>query len=203
MLRTLLQTNIAARYWRTLTYLLRGARISPAAIAVGATSELSIARGVSVGARSRFFLGSSAKVVLSEGVWLSTDVEVETEGTVSIGARTTIQRRATVNGNVRIGRECILAPNVFISSGTHPFRVDPAISIREQERRIAAGTLRFEGLDRPIIIGDDCWFGTNAVICPGVIVGDGCIVGANSVVTRDLEARGVYAGAPARKIGER
>lgn len=144
-----------------------------------------------------------AKVTLSDGVWLSTDVEIETDGHVSIETGTTIQRRATVNGNVVIGRECILAPNVFISSGTHPFRAHPNLSIREQERRIAAGTLKFEGLDRPIVIGNDCWFGANVVVCPGVTVGDGCVVGANSVVTKSLDARGIYAGAPARKIGER
>lgn len=148
-------------------------------------------------------MGALAKVTLLDGVWLSTDVEIETDGHVSIGTGTTIQRRATVNGNVAIGRECILAPNVFISSGTHPFRAHAHLSIREQERRIANGTLHFGQLDRPIVIGDDCWLGTNAVVCPGVIIGDGCVIGANSVVTKSLNARGVYAGAPAKKIGER
>lgn len=203
MLKTLLQSNIVSRYCRSGYYLLRGSKISPNAIVVGAIGGLSIAPSVSIGARSKISLGTRARVTLSEGVWLSTDIEMETEGHVFIGPGTTIQRRATVNGNVVIGKECILAPNVFISSGTHPFRAHPDISIREQERRIASGTLHFDGLDRPIIIGNDCWFGVNVVICPGVIIGDGCVVGANSVVTKSLEARGVYGGAPVRKIGER
>ncbi|HEV2504151.1 MAG TPA: acyltransferase [Mesorhizobium sp.] len=203
MLKTIIQTNTVTRCFRTAYYLRRGSKISPNAIVVGTIKGLSIARHVTIGARSRISLSPSAKVALSDGVWLSTDIEIETEGLVSIGARTTIQRRATVNGNVTIGKECIFAPNVFISSGTHPFRAHPDISIREQERRIADGTLHFEGLDRPVVIGDDCWLGTNAVVCPGVTIGDGCVVGANSVVTKSLKARGVYAGAPARKIGER
>lgn len=203
MLRTFLQTNIVTRAWRTLTYLMHGSKISPSAKAVGALKGLSISRGVSVGARTRFLLAPAAKVMLSDGVWLSTDIEIETNGEVFIGAGTTIQRRSTVNGNVTIGRDCILAPNVFISSGTHPFRADPSISIREQERRIAAGDLHFEGLDRPIVIGNDCWLGVNVVICPGVTIGDGCVVGANSVVTKSLIPRGIYAGAPAKNIGER
>ena len=45
--------------------------------------------------------------------------------------------------------------------------------------------------------------GTNAVIFPGVTVGEGAAVGACTVVRRDLAPWGVYAGDPAKKIGER
>lgn len=37
---------------------------------------------------------------------------------------------------------------------------------------------------RPIVIGDDCWFGGNVVVLPGVVVGDGVVVGAGAVVTK-------------------
>ena len=65
--------------------------------------------------------------------------------------------------------------------------------------RQAAGALP----DRPVRIDDDCWIGTNAVICPGVRVGKGAVIGANAVVTRDVPAYSVVAGAPARRIGDR
>jgi acetyltransferase-like isoleucine patch superfamily enzyme len=120
-----------------------------------------------------------------------------------IGAGTTIQRRSTINGNVTIGIECLLAPNVFISSGTHPFRLVPQMPIREQERLVASGALQFEGADKPVVIEDDCWLGANVVINPGVTVGRGCIVGANSVVTKNVAPYTVVAGVPAKKIGER
>jgi acetyltransferase-like isoleucine patch superfamily enzyme len=45
--------------------------------------------------------------------------------------------------------------------------------------------------------------GTNAVIFPGVTIGEGAAVAACAVVRRDLAPWGVYAGDPARKIGER
>lgn len=31
---------------------------------------------------------------------------------------------------------------------------------------------------KPVTIGNDCWFGANVVVCPGVIIGDNCVIGA-------------------------
>jgi len=55
--------------------------------------------------------------------------------------------------------------------------------------------------DEPIIIGEYCWIGWNAVILPGVILGDHTIVGANAVVTKSFpEGYCVIAGNPAKLI---
>ena len=43
---------------------------------------------------------------------------------------------------------------------------------------------------------------TNAIILPGVTVGDGAIVAAGAVVTRDVPAKCMLAGFPARVIKE-
>ena len=51
-----------------------------------------------------------------------------------------------------------------------------------------------------IIIGSDCWFCANVVVCKGVTIGNHIVVGANSVVDSDLLTPGVYAGAPAKLI---
>ena len=53
---------------------------------------------------------------------------------------------------------------------------------------------------KPVTIGDDCWFGANVVVCPGVTIGSGCVIGAGSVVTRDIPANSFAAGNPARVI---
>lgn len=51
-------------------------------------------------------------------------------------------------------------------------------------------------------IGADCFIGARSLILPGVSVGDGSIVAAGAVVTRDVPARCVVAGNPARVIRE-
>jgi acetyltransferase-like isoleucine patch superfamily enzyme len=52
----------------------------------------------------------------------------------------------------------------------------------------------------PIHIGKHVWIGTNAIILKGVTVGDGAVVAAGAVVTRDVPARSLVAGVPAKVI---
>ena len=52
----------------------------------------------------------------------------------------------------------------------------------------------------PVTIGEDCWIGGGAVICPGVTIGDRCIIGAGSVVTKDIPSDCVAVGNPAKVI---
>jgi maltose O-acetyltransferase len=53
---------------------------------------------------------------------------------------------------------------------------------------------------RPVLIGDDVWIGTRALILPGVTIGSGAVVGAGSVVTGDIPERCLAVGNPARVI---
>ena len=53
---------------------------------------------------------------------------------------------------------------------------------------------------KPVRIGNDCWFGANVTVCPGVTIGDGCVIGAGSVVTRDIPAGSLAAGVPCKVL---
>lgn len=87
---------------------------------------------------------------------------------------------------VKIGSRTKFGPNVQIYTATHP--------IDHIER---ASGLEYA---KPITIGEDCWFGGSAVICPGVTIGDRTIIGAGSVVTRDIPPGVFAAGNPCRVI---
>lgn len=191
------------RWWNFCRFLSKGVRLHPSVVLSGVLNKFRFSKRVKIGARVRISLSSHGEVVLGEGVWLSHDVELETASKVTIGAETTVQRRASINGSVTIGQTCIIAPNVFISSGTHPFREYPEKTMREQEKIIIKNHGSLSCLDRPIYIGSDCWLGVNSVICPGVTIGDGCVVGANSVVVSDVPDYSVVAGVPAKIIGSR
>lgn len=89
---------------------------------------------------------------------------------------------------VTIGKNCMLAPNVSLFSATHPVRAEE----------------RYNGVELglPITIGDNCWIGGGAVICPGVTLGNNVVVGAGSVVTKSFGDNVVIAGNPAKIIRE-
>ena len=53
---------------------------------------------------------------------------------------------------------------------------------------------------KPVVIGDDVWIGTNAVILPGVTIGSHCVVAAGAVVTKDIPDHTLVGGVPAKVI---
>lgn len=89
---------------------------------------------------------------------------------------------------VTIGKNCMLAPCVKMFSATHPVRAEE----------------RYNGVELglPITIGDNCWIGGGAIICPGVTLGDNVVVGAGAVVTKSFGSNVVIAGNPAKIIKE-
>jgi acetyltransferase-like isoleucine patch superfamily enzyme len=89
---------------------------------------------------------------------------------------------------ISIGSRTLIGPNCSFYAATHP--IDPFV--RNGLSGPEAG--------KPITVGEDCWFGGNVVVCPGVTIGRGVTVGAGSVVTKDVEDFVVVAGNPARVI---
>jgi acetyltransferase-like isoleucine patch superfamily enzyme len=55
----------------------------------------------------------------------------------------------------------------------------------------------------PIVIGDNTWIGTGAIILDGVKIGPNAVIGAGAVVTKDVPEKAIVAGVPARIIRTR
>lgn len=87
---------------------------------------------------------------------------------------------------VKIGDNCLLAPNVAIYTAGHPIYPGTRNSAYEYGKAIT--------------IGDNVWVGGNTVICPGVTIGNNVVIGAGSVVTRDIPDWCVAVGNPCRVI---
>jgi len=199
----MLSTMPPYRWWRVMRALIRCCRVHPSAVLFGQESQVALGLGCVLGANVRVDPGKKGRVKIGDRCWIAGDVEVQTETQVIFGEGVSVQRRSTINGSTRLGRGCILAPNVFISSGTHPFRFIPHLPIREQERRMTNNKIELSALDQPVWVQDDCWLGANVVVCPGVTIGKGSVVGANTVVTKDVPPYSVVVGSPGRKIGSR
>jgi len=92
-------------------------------------------------------------------------------------------------GNAVIGKWVNMGPDVVFIARNHAF---------EQRDR----TIYQQGyIDAdPIIVGDDVWIGTRAIILPGRRIGTGAVIGAGAVVTKDVPDYAIVAGNPARII---
>lgn len=163
---------------------------------------LQFGASIILGRRSRVTVPASASLHLKDGVWIGDDCELSTQGEISIGFSTSLQNRSIILGDVTIGSGCACGPNLYISSAWHHFADDAALPIRWQDARAISSASK-SNLSRQVLIGDDCWFGINVVVAPGVTVGRGCIIGANSVVTKNLAPYSVVAGSPAKLIRKR
>jgi maltose O-acetyltransferase len=86
---------------------------------------------------------------------------------------------------ITIGSNVLFGPGVQLYAATHP---------------LDATVRRTLELAQPIAIGDDCWLGGGAIVCPGVTIGTGCVIGAGSVVTKDVPAYSLAVGSPARVV---
>lgn len=90
---------------------------------------------------------------------------------------------------IRIGKNCFVAPQVGIYTATHP--VDPK---ERCEDKIEYG--------KPVTIGDNCWIGGHSTINPGVTLGNNVVVASGSVVTKSFGDNVVIGGNPAKVLKE-
>lgn len=127
--------------------------------------------------------------------------------------------------NARVGKYCSIGPRLSSIGGNHPLKefvsTHPAfyassngagfsymteINDRLEEKSDAIFSedkYIDEGKGYFYEIGNDVWIGANVSICQGVKIGDGAVVGACSLVNKDVEPYAIYAGVPAKKIGQR
>lgn len=140
------------------------------------------------------------------------------EANLSVGAHSQIDDFAFINAGTActIGRFVHIASFVSVIGGGE-FSIGDFSGL-STGCRVITGTDDYLGpyLTNPTVpadlknyvtshvrIGEHVIVGTNAVIFPGVTIGDGVAVGACFSVRRDLQAWGIYAGEPLRRIGER
>jgi len=116
-------------------------------------------------------------------------------------ARITIEPGAEIrtgdNFGLNYGVEIYAAKSITMGDNT---MIGDMVTIYDTDfHRIDEGS---EPRVAPITIGDNVWLGRGALVLPGVTIGDHSIVAAGAVVTKDVAARTVVAGNPARVVRE-
>lgn len=134
--------------------------------------------------------------------------EAMQSGRVTIGRHTYGSFTVGVDRNdemrIRIGAYCSIASGVeFGAGGDH--RTDWVSSYPFRVRWGLPGAYE-DGHPRSqpdIVVGNDVWIGSQALIMPGVTIGDGAVIGARAVVTRSVRPYAVVVGVPAHEVRRR
>jgi acetyltransferase-like isoleucine patch superfamily enzyme len=102
--------------------------------------------------------------------------------------------RIDCSGPIVIGERCMLSRGARIITHSHAYFSGVVEDITANHPVYA----------HPLKIGDNVFIGAEAVILPGVgEIGDSALIGIRAVVTGPVGPGEIWAGNPARKVGER
>ena len=133
---------------------------------------------IQIGARVHF--GESVRINADHGASIIIEEGCSFNHNVSINALESI----------RIGHDSIFGPYVYIGDHNHQSGKNELI--------------KTQGFDtQSLVVGSDVWMGVGATVLKGSFVGDGAIIAARAVVNKTIPPYEIWAGIPAKKIGER
>lgn len=171
---------------------------------------------IEAGTRLRF----ANHIRLGHGAYLDHGVYIHAcPGGVEIGAGTLVMHGSVLHvynfrdlphAGIRIGRDSLIGEynvirgqggvtigdRVYTSPGTQLIAVNHVFT--DPARPIVEQGITAEG----IVVEDDVWIGSQAVVTDGARVGRGAVVAAGAVVTRDVPPHTIVGGVPARVIRE-
>lgn len=147
---------------------------------------------VSVGANAVVLAGA----LLCRGVIVGDQAYVRERAQVGPGS--VIGRGSAVDNDVRIGARVRIQTNVYVAAG----------AVVEDDVFLGPGALttnddtmaRHSGALRGVTLRRACRIGAGAVLLPGVEVGEEAFVAAGAVVRRNVRARALVMGVPARVV---
>jgi acetyltransferase-like isoleucine patch superfamily enzyme len=113
---------------------------------------------------------------------------VEIQSDVKVGKRVKIQSHSFICSGVTIGDEAFIGHGVMFTNDRFPRATNDDGSLKGGQ----------DWTCEPTLVGRRASIGSNATILCGVTIGEDAVVGAGAVVTKNVPARAVVAGNPAR-----
>lgn len=110
---------------------------------------------------------------------------------VHVGANCKIQNNALVYAPARLEDGVFVGPAAVFTNDAFPRAINPDGSLKDAKDWTRDG----------VVVRRGASIGARAVVLGGVEIGEWALVAAGSVVTRDVPARALVVGVPARRAG--
>ena len=123
------------------------------------------------------YVGKNVRVV--GPIFFTTNLHIEANTFIGRGFS------AYGNGEVYIGENCDLAPDIAILTGSH--------NIGTSSHRAGPG------ISYTIKIESGCWVGARSTLTGNTTIGQGAVIACGSVVIRDVRENTLVAGVPAKE----
>lgn len=123
-------------------------------------------------------------------------------GKVLLGNYVKIGQRSNISAveRIEIGDYTAIATDVtIVDNNNHPVNPEFRQFMRTTPHNSDARSW-IHSDHKPVIIGKNCWIGSNVRIQKGVSIGDNSVIAACSVVTKDVPANCIAAGNPAKIV---
>ena len=141
-------------------------------------------------------------VLIDDNVWIYGSLVSQHHGKIHMGKYTKIGSRSKIFAvnSIIIGDYTAIADNTTIcDNNNHPINPDYRLYMRTTSEFDDA-RMWMHSDNAPIVIGKNCWIGTNVRIQKGVTIGDNSVIAACSVVTKSVPSNCIAAGNPAKIV---
>jgi len=132
--------------------------------------------------------------------YLASGINMPWDSTIHIGANFFKPSNIKIGHDTIIGDHCFLDGRAKLTIGNH-VGIASQVLIYNDEHNIHSNN--YENSFGPVEIGDYVFIGPRAIILPDIKIGKGSVVAAGAVVTKDIPDFEIWAGVPAKKIGDR
>ena len=163
---------------------LPGRKIADLTLSIGPHAIIRSFSVIYAGSRIGAHLETGHGAVIREENRIGDDFSIWNNSTVDYGC--VIGSRVRVHTGVYIAQFTVIEDDVFLA---------PGVMIANDRHPICRDCMRGPTIKRAARVG------INATLLPEIVVGEAALVGAGAVVTRDVPARAVVIGNPARVIG--
>jgi len=168
--------NVLGQIFRKLKSFIFKLRRSP----FPKSPNIHVSKDFIIGKYRNLFIGNhSTKITIKAKVHFKEFCNI----TVTNGAELTIKENVFFNNytslncleKIEIGENCQIGEGVKFYDHNHLFTTSPVIEVNKYEFSTA-----------PIIVGKNCWLGSNVTILKGVNIGDNVIIGANNLIYKSI-----------------